>query len=145
LKIRTEGTAIPENASINYNGETYYLQQTAPGLFEYTFQQPVESIDFSLKANKVTSREYTLDVVKTPSLLNFEMVLDYPSYTVKRYEILKITGDATIAERTRVKRNVATINTREVTLKTSDTFYSFASKGENFIFEKGIYNKLDYA
>ena len=89
LKIRTEGTAIPENASINYNGETYYLQQTAPGLFEYTFQQPIESIDFSLKANKVTSREYTLDVVKTPSLLNFEMVLDYPSYTGKRDETLK--------------------------------------------------------
>jgi hypothetical protein len=145
LKIRTEGTAIPENASINYNGENYYLQQTAPGLFEYTFQQPVESIDFNLKANKVTSREYTLDVVKTPSLLNFEMVLDYPSYTGKRDEILKSTGNATIPEGTRVKWNVATKNTKAVTLKTADTSFSFASKGENFNFEKGIYNKLDYA
>lgn len=145
LKIRTEGTAIPENASINYNGETYYMQQTAPGLFEYTFQQPVESIDFSLKANKVTSREYILDVVKTPSLLNFEMVLDYPSYTGKRDETLKSTGNATIPEGTRVKWNVATKNTKAVTLKTADTSFSFASKGENFNFEKGIYNKLDYA
>ncbi len=145
LKIRTEGTAIPENASINYNGETYYLQQTSPGLFEYTFQQPVESIDFSLKANKVTSREYTLDVVKTPSLLNFEMVLDYPSYTGKRDETLKSTGNATIPEGTRVKWNVATKNTKAVTLKTADTSFSFASNGENFNFEKGIYNKLDYA
>lgn len=145
LKIRTEGTAIPENASINYNGETYYLQQTSPGLFEYTFQQPVESIDFSLKANKVTSREYTLGVVKTPSLLNFEMVLDYPSYTGKRDETLKSTGNATIPEGTRVKWNVATKNTKAVTLKTADTSFSFASKDENFNFEKGIYNKLDYA
>ena len=145
LKIRTEGTAIPENASINYNGETYYMQHTAPGLFEYTFQQPVESIDFNLKANKVTSREYTLDVVKTPSLLNFEMVLDYPSYTGKRDEILKSTGNATIPEGTRVKWNVATKNTKAVTLKTADTSFSFASKGENFNFEKGVYNKFDYA
>ncbi len=145
LKIRTEGTAIPENASINYNGETYYLQQTSPGLFEYTFQQPVESIDFSLKANKVTSREYTLDVIKTPSLLNFEMFLDYPSYTGKRDETLKSTGNATIPEGTRVKWNVATKNTKAVTLKTADTSFSFASKDENFNFEKGIYNKLDYA
>ena len=145
LKIRTEGTAIPENASINYNGENYYLQQTAPGFFEYTFQQPVESIDFSLKANKVTSREYTLDVVKTPSLLNFEMVLDYPSYTGKRDETLKSTGNATIPEGTRVKWNVATKNTKAVTLKTADTSFSFASKDENFNFEKGIYSKLDYA
>ncbi len=145
LKIRTEGTAIPENASINYNGETYYLQQTAPGFFEYTFQQPAESIDFSLKANKVTSREYTLDVVKTPSLLNFEMILDYPSYTGKKDETLKSTGNATIPEGTRVLWNVKTKNTVAVTLKTADTSFSFASKGENFNFEKGIYNKLDYA
>ena len=145
LKVRTEGTAIPENASINYNGETYYLQQTAPGLFEYTFQQPVESIDFSLKANKVTSREYTLDVVKTPSLLNFEMVLDYPSYTGKRDETLKSTGNATIPEGTRVKWNVSTKNTQVVTLKTVDTSFSFTSKGEVFNFEKGVYNKFDYA
>ena len=145
LKVRTEGTAIPENASINYNGETYYLQQTAPGFFEYTFQQPLESIDFSLKANKVTSREYTLDVIKTPSLLNFEMVLDYPSYTGKRDEILKSTGNATIPEGTRVKWNVATKNTDAVTLKTADTSFSFISKGENFNFERGIYSKLDYS
>ena len=145
LKVRTEGTAIPENASINYNGETYYLQQTAPGFFEYTFQQPLESIDFSLKANKVASREYTLDVIKIPSLLNFEMVLDYPSYTGKRDEILKSTGNATIPEGTRVKWNVATKNTDAVTLKTADTSFSFISKGENFNFERGIYSKLDYA
>ena len=126
LKIRTQGTAIPENASINYGGETYYMQQTAPGLFEYTFQQPVESIDFSLKANKVSSREYTLDVVKTPTLLNFEMVLDYPSYIGKRDETLKSTGNATIPEGTLVKWNVAT-------------------KSKSFNFEKGVYNKFDYA
>ncbi|HNP66413.1 MAG TPA: hypothetical protein PKH16_00780 [Aequorivita sp.] len=145
LKIRTQGTAIPENASINYGGETYYMQQTAPGLFEYTFQQPVESIDFSLKANKVSSREYTLDVVKTPTLLNFEMVLDYPSYTGKRDETLKSTGNATIPEGTLVKWNVATKNTDAVTLKTADTSFSFTSKSKSFNFEKGVYNKFDYA
>ena len=145
LKIRTQGTAIPENASINYGGETYYMQQTAPGLFEYTFQQPVESIDFSLKANKVSSREYTLDVVKTPTLLNFEMVLDYPSYIGKRDETLKSTGNATIPEGTLVKWNVATKNTDAVTLKTADTSFSFTSKSTSFNFEKGVYNKFDYA
>ena len=145
LKIRTQGTAIPENASINYGGETYYMQQTAPGLFEYTFQQPVESIDFSLKANKVSSREYTLDVVKTPTLLNFEMVLDYPSYIGKRDETLKSTGNATIPEGTLVKWNVATKNTDAVTLKTADTSFSFTSKSKSFNFEKGVYNKFDYA
>ena len=145
LKVRTEGTAIPENASIVYKGQTYYLQQTAPGFFEYAFQQPLENIDFSLKANKVNSRKYTLEVVKTPSLLNFEMILNYPAYTNKARETLKSTGNATIPEGTRVRWQVSAKNTQKVMLKTADTAYSFGSKGTNFNFEKGIYTKLDYA
>jgi hypothetical protein len=145
LKIRTEGDVIPQNASISYNNETYYLQQTAPGSFEYTFLQPSEAIDFQLKGNKVTSKEYTLDVIKTPSLLAFEMVLDYPGYTGKADEVLKSTGNATVPEGTRVVWNVTAKNTKNVSLKTLDSTYQFLEKDRRFNFQKGIYRKLDYA
>ncbi|QNJ97497.1 DUF4175 family protein [Constantimarinum furrinae] len=145
LKVRTEGAVVPENASIQYNGETYYLQQSAPGLFEYTFLQPSRAIDFQLKANKVTSREYHLDVLETPSLLGFEMELNYPSYTGKRDEVLKSTGNATVPEGTQITWKVATKNTKTVHLKTSDTAYFFSEKDQKFNFKKGIYSKLDYA
>lgn len=145
LQVRTEGTTIPENASILFSGETYYMQQNGPGLFEYTFQQPVDPLDFRFKANKVSSREYLLDVVKTPSLLNFELFLDYPAYTKKSDEVLKGTGNATIPEGTKVKWQVSTKNTDAVTLKTADTTFSFDSKGDNFKLEKNIYSKFDYA
>ena len=145
LKIRTEGTTIPENASITYNNENYYLQQTAPGLFEYTFLQPTEAIDFKIKANKVSSRDYTLEVINTPSLLNFEMSLDYPAYTGKSDEIIKSTGSAIIPEGTQVQWNVTTKNTDLVSLKTLDTAYFFSKKANSFNFKKGVYNKLDYA
>lgn len=144
IKIRTEGNVVPENASINFNGESYYLQQTAPGFFEYTFQLPTDRIQFNLKANKVTSRDYTLDVIKTPSLLNFEMELNYPTYTGKKDEVLKSTGNATIPEGTRVKWNLKTKNTENVALKTPDTTYFFDASGENFYFEKSIFNKWAY-
>lgn len=145
LQVRTDGTTVPENASILFNGETYYMQRNGPGLFEYTFQQPVEPVDFRFKANKVNSRDYMLDVVKTPSLLNFEMVLDYPAYTNKADEVLKGNGNAVVPEGTKVRWEIATKNTDAVNLKTADTTFSFASKGANFNFEKGIYSKLDYA
>lgn len=145
LKVRTEGTILPENASISYNNETYYLQQTAPGVFEYTFSQPTEAIDFKLIANKVTSQEYTLEVVKTPSLLGFEMVLDYPSYTGKQDQVLNSTGNATVPEGTRVRWNVTAKNTDRVQLKMRDTAYVFSEEAQAFTYSKGIYNKLDYA
>ncbi|MFC7356163.1 DUF4175 family protein [Jejudonia soesokkakensis] len=145
IEVRTEGTVIPENASISYNGESYYLQQNAPGLFQYTFTQPEEAFEFSLKANKVTSQTYAVAVVKTPSLVAFEMALNYPSYTGKRDEILKSTGNATVPEGTRVTWKVAAKNTEEVHLKTRDSVYVFAESSGNFMYDKGLYNKFDYA
>jgi hypothetical protein len=145
VKIRVEGTVLPENASISYNDESYYLQQTSPGQFEYTFSQPTEAIDFKLRANKVISKEYTLDVVKTPSLLAFEMILDYPGYTGKKDEVIRSTGNATVPEGTNVTWKVNTRNTVSVALRTKDTSYQFAEAEQQFNFRKGIYNKLDYA
>ena len=145
IQVRTEGEAVPENASVVYNGESYFLQQTAPGVFEYTFLQPYEDITFELKANKVISKEYDLSVVKTPSLLGFEMILDFPSYTGRRDEVLKSTGNGTVPEGTRASWKVQSKNTDEVSLKLRDTSFLFSNKGEQFSFDKGIYSKLDYA
>ena len=145
VSVVTEGEVVPENATISFNNETYYLQQTLPGRFEYTFTQPSEPISFRLNGNKVASKEYILEVVKTPSLVGFEMTLDYPSYTGRRDEVLKSTGNATIPEGTSVTWNVNTRNTKVVALKTRDTAYNFNSAQDQFSLNKGIYRKLDYA
>ncbi len=145
LTVKTEGKLVPENASIVYDGNTYFLEQTAPGMFTYNFSQPSKSINFKLKGNSVTSKEYDLNIVKTPSLLGFEMQLNYPNYTGKASEILKSTGNATIPEGTTVSWNVNTQNTLEVSLKTRDTSYFFSAAGNNYQLKKGIFNNLDYA
>ena len=155
VKVNTSGTTIPENVSIQYNDETYYLQQTAPGLFEYTFNQPVEDFSFQLQGNSVRSQEYNVAVVKTPSLTSFEMELYYPKYTGKKVEILNSSGNATIPEGTTVVWRLFTKNTENVDLKSKDSIYSFvfpedAEHGrlgntEQFILSKRIYSKFDYS
>ena len=50
LLVKTAGDIIPENAQISYNGETYFLQQTAPGEFQYVFSQPKKDIAFKLSS-----------------------------------------------------------------------------------------------
>ncbi len=145
LKIQTQGEVVPENASITYNNETYYLIQSAPGLFEYTFLHLTEPVAFRFKANTVVSQSYLLEVIKTPSLVTFEMELDYPSYTGKKDEILNSTGNAIIPEGTQVHWKMNTKNTEEVSLKTKDSIYSFTSEEETFHFEKRVFRKLDYA
>ncbi len=146
IRVKTIGDIAPSDASISYNNESYYLEQTAPGIFEYTFLQPNKDIEFQLKANKVISQSYTLTVLKTPTLINLSLLLDYPAYTGKKDQILEGTGNAIIPEGTLIKWKVLTKNTKEVALQTTDTTYLFTpNNNTNFLFSKRIFNKLEYA
>lgn len=145
LMVKTAGTVIPENAQIHFNGETYFLQQTAPGQFEYVFIQPKNEIEFNLSANDVVSKGYQLDVVKVPALVNFEMVLEYPSYINKQDEILKSTGSATIPEGTNVTWKINTRSTNDVSLYAKDTVRFKELTDGKFESSKRIYQNFDYS
>ncbi|TXD83986.1 hypothetical protein ESY86_08065 [Subsaximicrobium wynnwilliamsii] len=144
LLVSTAGDIIPENAQIHYNNQTYFLQQTAPGKFEYVFTQPKETISFNLSANEVGSKTYDLELINTPTLVNFEMVLEYPSYTKMTNNTLKSTGNATVPEGTNVTWRVSTKSTDEVNLYAKDTLIFTATSKGNFEAAKTIYSNTDY-
>lgn len=144
LLVKTAGDILPENAQITYNNETYLLQQTAIGEFEYIFSQPQETIEFSLSANDVNSKPYKINIVEVPSLLSFEMALDYPNHTKKKDEIIKSTGNAVVPEGTKVTWQLQTKSTNNVFLYAKDTTsLSLESQGV-FQTSKHLYRNYDY-
>ena len=143
--VNTAGDIVPENAQIHFNGQSFFMQQTTPGQFEYVFAQPKEAVSFSLSANDVLSKDYTLDIIKVPTLVNFEMVLDYPAYTKKRDEVLKSTGSSTIPEGTNVTWKVNTKSTDEVVFYSKDTMaFEPVSEGK-FEATKQLFSNTDYS
>ncbi|WP_420571219.1 DUF4175 family protein [Kordia sp.] len=144
LQVQTLGDVIPEEVQISLGEETYFLQNKGIGTFEYTFSQPKEATTFTLTANEVTSKPYTLNVVKVPSLVNFQMVLDYPAYTKRKDEVLKSTGNATIPEGTKVTWQAKAKQTNQLELISSDSTYIFSRETNDFKLEQKIYQKLDY-
>ncbi|WP_047549228.1 DUF4175 family protein [Psychroserpens sp. Hel_I_66] len=144
VTVNTAGEIIPNNAQIHFNGQSFFMQQTAPGQFEYVFAQPKEAISFSLSANDVVSKNYTVDIIKVPTLVNFEMVLDYPAYTKKQDEVLKSTGNSTIPEGTNVTWRVNTKSTDEVVFYSKDTVVFEPIDKGRFEASKRIYNNTDY-
>ena len=145
LMVSTAGDIVPENAQIHYNGQSYFLQQTAPGAFEYVFSQPKEDINFSLSGNDVRSKNYDINVVKVPSIVNFEMVLDYPAYTKKTDETLKSTGNSTVPEGTEVTWKIHTKATEHVNFYSEDTLNFKKSNGSDFEASKRIFRNTNYA
>lgn len=144
LMVKTAGDVIPENVEINYNNETYFLKQTGAGEFEYVFSQLKNSTQFQLSSNKVNSKPYVVHVVEVPSLLSFEMQLNYPNYTNKKSETLKSTGNAIVPEGTYITWRLKTKATDNVQLFAKDTIDFSSDKEGVFETSKRIFNNFDY-
>lgn len=144
IQVNTTGEVLPENVQVTYNEEAYYLQNTDVGSFEYVFNKPIENITFSLEANNVKSKLYTIEIIEAPIVTDFEMVLNYPSYTGKKTEIIKSTGNAIIPEGTNITWNVSTKSTESVYLYGNDTI-SFAKAQDKFKASKQVINNLNYS
>jgi hypothetical protein len=144
LLARTQGKIIPENAQIHFNDESYFLTQTAPGEFEYVFPQIKQSVSFSLSANDVQSKDYDLEVVNVPTLVHFEMQLQYPAYTKRPNETLKSTGNTSVLEGTNVTWNILTKATDSAALFSTDTLRFTPKENGKFEASKRLFNNYDY-
>lgn len=144
LLVKTIGDVSPEEAEITYNNETYVLQQSSLGGFEYVFSSPKTDITFHMRANGVSSKPYVLELVEVPTLVGFDMALDYPNYTQKKDEILKSTGNAMIPEGTKVTWKLQTKATDQVAMFSEDTLV-FTKLGNQFQIAKTVFKDYNYS
>jgi hypothetical protein len=139
----TIGELRPNQAYITIDGKELLMQKQGSG-FQYTLTPPLVTTVFNFSSNGVRSRDYTLVALKTPSIQNFRMLLDYPNYTNKPSEVLKGTGNATFPEGTEVKWEIKGQNTDSINLITKDTTLNFTKEDGQFEFSKRIYSDLQY-
>jgi len=145
LIITTEGELVPDSPQITYNNETYYLKQRALGEFEYVFSQLKINLNFNLFTNNVTSKSYHIELIEVPTLLSFDMFLDYPYHTKKKDETLKSTGNAIVPQGTKVTWQLKTKATDVVNLYSKDTLKFSTDEHGDFIATKRLNNTLDYS
>lgn len=155
LRVATVGSIIPEDVKINFNGESYYLKKQNTGEFSYVLEYPVESFSFSFEGGGYESADYFLEVVKTPKIVNFEMFLDYPSYTQRKDETVKNTGNAFIPEGTNVTWKISSVNTNSIVLSSLSNMdyrkedltndFAFENTAKDFyVFKKIVRDNFDY-
>lgn len=144
LQISTKGKVAPTDIKIQYNEESYYLNPTGINSFEYEFSNLKEAVQFSLNANEVSSQEYTIDVLKVPSITHFSMELDYPDYVGKKDEIINNTGNAVVPEGTKINWKLITKATDNIQFKTNDTIISLVKNDAHFSHLNKVFKVLNY-
>ena len=144
FRIKAEGKILPETAMIFINNESYFMETTGTGEFQFKITNPTEGISFHVEANAVSSKDFQLNVVAVPSIANFEMLLNFPLYIKKNPEIIKGTGNAIIPEGTRVTWRMSTQATQSVNWSDLKSSFPFSKSENTFTLSKNISQNTEY-
>ncbi|WP_291286362.1 DUF4175 family protein [Flavobacterium sp.] len=144
IKMESVGKVVPENVMIHIGNESYFMESSQPGKFEFKIEKPVENVSFSFEGNSVSSEEYELKVITVPSIANFEMVLNFPSYLKRKSETIQGTGNAILPEGTLVTWKMKTQSTQEIVWKDDNSVFKFNKAENEFKLAKNISQNTEY-
>ena len=144
IKMESVGKVVPENVMIHIGDESYFMESYQPGKFEFKIEKPVDNVQFSFEGNSVSSDEYELKVITVPSIANFEMVLNFPSYLKKKSETIQGTGNAIVPEGTLVTWKMNTQSTQEIVWKDENAVFKFNKAENEFKLAKNISQNTEY-
>ncbi len=145
LQVETIGSIVPENVKINFLKESYYLERSAFGKFDYFFSRIQKPIKFYLEANGVKSEVYQIKSIATPVINNLKMVLQYPIYTGKKNEVVQNSGNTSVPQGTKVTWQIETQKTNNVQFICENKTDKFTRNSiDYFSYSKLILNAINY-
>jgi hypothetical protein len=117
LEVHVDGEALPNEVFIEVDNYKYKLEKKTPNTFKYTFVELRKDTKFNLTANGVISKNYDIDVLEKPQIADFDIKLDYPSYTGRKDESITGIGDLVVPVGTNIDWFFKSINTNALSIK----------------------------
>ena len=145
VSLSTKGSFIPKEVKILYGEESYFMQETAQGVFSFTFTNVTEPLFFQCYSGNVFSKQYSLIPIRTPLIQNLDIDLDYPVYTKIKSEKITKSGNLNVPVGTKIKWNVVTHQSDSVafTVKNQRDYFIKTTKN-NFKHKRIATNSFDY-
>jgi hypothetical protein len=146
LDIEMQGKQVPDEVYLLINGIEYRMQKEGIVNFSHVFSKPQQNIRFQFSAAGYVSKEYELQVLPKPTLLNFDLELIFPAYLKRANEKIPNTGDIQIPQGTKVNWVFTTRNTNNILLKLGDSLFLPQRLTENkFVFSKKFNESTQYS
>ncbi len=146
LHVEVEGTSVPREVFINYNGRRQKLNNSGGNSYTYTFKQPQKGIDFQLEGSGFLSDEYQLNLLSRPNLKDFQMEVVFPNYLKRQPELVQNTGNATIPEGSTLRWSFAATETESIDLAFENPALTLPAQkdGKTFIVSKKFSDSQNY-
>ena len=115
LKVELTGSSLPKDLYLIEGARKLKMRSIGNQTFEYNFEKIRSGKDFYFEAAGFQSPIYKLIIVSRPSLVNFNILLDYPTYIKKKRETIANAGNLLIPEGTKVTWQLQTNKTKSAT------------------------------
>jgi len=114
LQIKLTGNSFPKDLYLIDGTRKIKMRASGNQLYEYNFEKIKVKKDFYLEAAGFRSKQYKLIIVSRPSLINFDVRLNFPAYIKRKQETLSNTGNLRVPEGTKATWQLLTDNTQRV-------------------------------
>ena len=111
LSLVLKGNEIPDKVFVVVGNNKFRLKKLNVTTHNYVFKNVITNTDFQLFANGFYSKNYTLNILPKPAIINFELLISPPKYTELKTEALTNIGDLNIPEGSNVNWTFDVINT----------------------------------
>ncbi|MDO8993834.1 MAG: hypothetical protein Q7U83_12260, partial [Daejeonella sp.] len=146
LLVKLTGNEIPDEIYLEDGLNTFKLEKDNIIRFKYTFRNLQKNKKIILKAGEFRSEDYVLEVKARPTLLDFDVLIEYPAYINKSNEKLENTGDLTVPEGSRIRWKFRAQNSDQIDMVMDKKSFLLKESGENlFNFSFKALKNLSYS
>jgi hypothetical protein len=138
LELKLIGDKFPNDVYLETGTNTFKLDKDNISKFHYLFSNLQQNVKFKLLGNDFTSQEYEISVNLKPSLLHFDVELQYPAYIHKKSEQLNNAGDLTIPIGTTVHWTLHTQNANAMLFEINGRSQRLQSDANTFLHNERI-------
>ncbi len=145
LVVSLDGKEVPNDLYVEIDGKRTLMNKLSAAKFSYVFHQPRENVNFRLNGNGYNSSGYELKVLPKPSVVGFDVSLEFPGYIGRANENRQNSGDLLVPEGTRVNWTFNTSKTDKLSMILRDETVELNRNGENnFSFSEQFRKSSEY-
>lgn len=144
LELELKGDLLPQDVYIHYAENVYKLDKKEINLFQYNLLNVQSSGDFYFSGADFNSETFKLNVIKKPSILNYSIELNYPSYLNRSNETLQNIGDLNVPVGTKLKWKIKSNHAENLLFSLDGKESKLVSENNNFSFEHRALKSLKY-
>jgi hypothetical protein len=131
LIVKLSGQEIPSELYLEDGINTFKLNRENTIRFNYTFKNLQKSKKIRIRGGEFSSSDYLLEVKAKPSIINFEVFIEYPAYLNKRNDVFENSGDITVPEGSKINWKFNAQNSEQLDIKIDTKKFLLGQANDN--------------